>query len=112
MLRTILFPVVVLAVSATLWVSHCSGPEPVIDGAPRVHAPDRPGDPFRVETTVRNQGFGHGEARVTVRLVAKDSTATYQKDESVQLEKGEAARVVVELPAPPGEYEPQVQVEY
>src|SRR5689334_6177664 len=112
MLRTIVLAVVAFALSAVLWVSQCSGPRPIVVGAPRVQAPVQPGDKYTVETTIRNQGKGHGEVHVTVRLISEDSPAVYQQDESVQLQENEEVRSVVEIPAPPGTYDPQVEVEY
>lgn len=112
MVRAIVLPILAFAVAAVLWVGQCSGPQPTVVGAPRVEEPEQPGDRYKVEATVQNGGFGQGEVRVVVRLVEKDSGEAYRKDEPLQLERGETARVVVELPAPPGEYEPEVEVEY
>ena len=112
MLRGIVVPVVVFIVAAGLWVSQCSGPRPSVVGSPRVVAPQQPGDTYKVETTIRNDGPGHGQARVTVRLKDTASGEAYSRDQGVELERGETARVVVELAAPLGSYEPEVEAEY
>jgi hypothetical protein len=111
-LRAMVVPIATFAVLAVLWVTQCSGPRPTVIGAPQVQAPARPGDPLRVQATVRNDGPGHGEVRVTFRLRDPASGEAYQDDETVQLDRGETARVVGEIRAPPGSYEPEVQVEY
>jgi hypothetical protein len=103
---------ILAVVLATLWVSQCSGPKPSVVGSARVEAPQQPGDPYRVEASIRNDGPGHGEARVTFRLIDAGAGAAYQKDEPVELERGETARVVVEIPAPPGDYAADVDVQY
>jgi len=112
MLRAVLMPMAALAVVAVLWVNQCSGPQPHVVGAARLEEPAQRGDPYRVGVTIRNDGKGHGEVRVTARLVDKGSGQDYQRDEPVQLDNGETARVVVEVPAPPGDYDPQVEVKY
>jgi hypothetical protein len=84
----------------------------VVIGSPRVAGPDQPGEPYRVEATIRNAGPGHGEARVTFRLVEAASGEAYQRDEQVQLEPGETASVVVEIAAPPGSYAAKVDAQY
>jgi len=111
MLKTIGLPILAFVVAAVLWVSQCSGPKPMLVGSPQVEPPDQPGDPYRVRTTVRNSGPGHGEVRVTVRLIDSASGEAYQKDDTLQLQPSETARVVVEIPAPPSDYEPDVEVE-
>src|SRR4051794_37840314 len=68
-LRTVLLSIGGFAIVSTLWVLQCSGPQPTTVGAPLVQAPDQPGDPYKVEATVRNDGPGHGEARVLFRLI-------------------------------------------
>ena len=112
MLRSIAFSILGFVAASALWVSQCSGPKPVFIGAPRVDSPQQPGDPYRVEATIRNEGLGHGEARVTFRLVDQASHEAYLKDEPIQLERGETAHVIVEILAPPADYQPRVDVEY
>ena len=112
MLRGTFILLVAFAVAAVLWTTQCSGPRPSVVGAPRVSAPAQTGDPYRVEATIRNTGTGHGEARAVIRLVDVRTREAYQQQTPVQLEPGETARVAVEIPAPPGDYEPEVEVEY
>jgi hypothetical protein len=112
MLRTIVAPVAAFILAAVLWVSQCSGPKPSVVGRPRVAVPEQPGDPYRVEGTIRNDGPGHGEVRVSFRLIDRASGEAYQKDDDVQLERGETARASVEIPAPPADYEAEIEAQY
>ena len=112
MVRSVTLIVLAYGIAAALWVSQCSGPKPVVVGTPDVEAPEQPGYLYRVTAIVRNDGVGHGEAKATFRLLEKSSGQAYQQETSVQLDRGETARVVVEIPAPPGSYEPDVEVEY
>jgi len=57
-------------------------------------------------------GPGHGQIRVRFRLIDDAGDASYQKDEAVELERGETMRVVVEIPAPPATYRSEVEAEY
>jgi hypothetical protein len=111
-LRAVVLPLLLFAVVAVVWVSQCSGPHPSVDGAPRVTAPVQPGDSYKVEAAIRNDGPGHGEARVTIRLIDTASGQAYEKQEPVDLEHGETARVIVEIPAPVADYRPEVEVVY
>jgi hypothetical protein len=112
MVRTVLLPVLGFAIVAGLWVSQCSGPKPtVVDGA-HIEAPEQPGDPYKLNATIRNDGPGHGEVRVTFRLIDAASDAAFQKGEHVQLERNETARVVVEISAPPATYRSEVVADY
>jgi hypothetical protein len=112
MLRITAASIVAFVVAAVLWVSQCSGPKPSVVGQPRVMAPEQPGDPYRVEGTIRNDGPGHGEVRVTFRLVDKSSGEAYQKDDELQLEGRQTARAVVDMPAPPGDYAAEIEAQY
>ncbi len=112
MLRGALLSLIGFAVLATLWVTQCSGPRPVLLGPASLQAPEQPGEAYRVEAAIHNAGIGHGEARATVRLVDVRSNAAYQTQTSVQLEPGETAKIVVDIPAPMADYRPEVQVEY
>src|SRR5215208_4023872 len=103
---------VVFGMVMALWVTQCSGPRPVVVGEPMVRAPDQPGEPYQVEARITNEGPGHGEVRVIVRLENRSTGQAYQKDETLELDRGEDARVVVEINAPPADYAPHVQVEY
>ena len=103
---------VINVVLVGLWINRCSGPRPEVVGAPIVRAPQAPGEPYHVETTVRNLGPGHGEVQLTVRLRDAASGRGYEREETAQLEAGEQVSVVAEIFAPPGTYEPQVEVTY
>jgi hypothetical protein len=111
MVRLFLALVAVSGVTA-LWVSQCSGPRPVIDGAPVVRPPEQDGQPYRVDATIRNAGPGHGEVQVTVSLRDRASGQTYERVDHAQLEAGDQTHVAVEIAAPLADYEPQVHVEY
>ena len=111
-MRVLLGLLVVGAVVVGLWVNQCSGPRPELVGNPTVRAPDRPGDAYHVEATVRNSGPGHGEVQVIFRLRDRATGRLYQRDETAQLDRGEQANVVAEIFAPPAEYEPEVDVQY
>jgi hypothetical protein len=111
-MRVFLVSILAFAAAAPLWVTQCSGPKPVIVGAAQVEAPDQPGDSYKVTATVTNAGSGHGQVRVRFRLINEDADASYQRDESVGLERGETTRVVVEIPAPPATYRSEVEAEY
>jgi hypothetical protein len=111
-MRTILLAIVGIAVAIALWISKCSGPQPVVQGQPTISAPEAPGDPYRVEVAVRNAGPGHGQVEVIVRLLDRAAGRTYQGDEQVDLEAGEENRVVVEIFAPPRTYDVDVDTRY
>jgi hypothetical protein len=99
------------AVMAALWVVNCSGPRPAVADV-RVAAPAGEGEPYRVAAVVRNEGWGHGQVRVTFRLRDRASGQAFQEEAEAQLEAGEVALVVAEIDAPPGDYEPAVEAEY
>ena len=109
-IRALLLFAALLALSA-LWVVNCSGPRPVASD-PHVEAPHRVGDPYHVSALVRNEGPGHGEARVTFRLRDTRTGRVYQQATTVTLEPGESIVVGVDITAPLGRYAPLVEVEY
>jgi hypothetical protein len=98
-------------VAVVLWVRECSGPQPVA-GAPIVRPPEQPGQPYTVQAQVRNQGPGHGEVNVIFRLRERDSGRTYEEDRQAELDRGEEVTVVAQVPAQPGTYDAEVEVEY
>jgi hypothetical protein len=112
MTRVALVGLVMAGVIVGLWVSQCSGPRPELVGAPVLRAPTQPGAGYHVEAVVRNAGPGHGEVQIVARLRDRATGRTYQRDETGQLEAGEQAGIVVEIFAPPADYEPQVEVTY
>jgi hypothetical protein len=106
-----LLPLFAALAAAFLWVTNCSGPQPSVVDV-RVTEPEMPDQPYLVEATVRNRGPGHGQINVVVRLRDMDTGDTFQDERQVQLDVGETARVVAEIMAPAGSYEPEVEVEY
>jgi hypothetical protein len=103
---------VVLAVGVGLaWVRSCSGPDPVVEST-RLIEPSAEGAPYRVEAVVRNRGPGEGQAELTVRLRDRESGRTVEDDKKLQLERGETTLAVVEIKAPRGSYDPQVEASY
>jgi hypothetical protein len=108
-------PVVVLVAgicAVVLWVSQCSGPRAVVDSAPVLRAPEQPGQAYGVDAIIRNTGSGHGEVQVTFTLRDRVTNQTYQRIDRAEIEAGDRIHIAVEIPAPPGDYEPQVQVDY
>lgn len=103
-------PVFVLAL-AVLWVVGCSGPRLEVTDT-RLTAPTSEGAPYCLEATIKNQGWGHGQVNVTVRLRDKATGQTVQDDRKAELRPNETTRVAIELIAPPGAYEPEVEVDY
>jgi hypothetical protein len=108
----ILIGLVAVVCVTALWVSQCSGPSAVVDGQPVVVAPEQPGQPYRVEASIRNTGPGHGEVEVTFSLRDTATGQIYQQIEHAQLEPHSLIRLAVEMPAAPGNYAPSVQVKY
>ncbi len=111
-MRPLLGGGVVGVVLLVLWVTQCSGPRPEVVGSPQLRAPESPGQPYVVDARVRNGGPGHGQVQVTARLRDTATGQAYQRDEQVQLEPGEDARVAIEVQAPLGEYQPDLEVTY
>ena len=106
-----ILPVVALLAVAALWVVNCSGPRPSASD-PKVTAPSAPNQPYRVTARVENDGPGHGEVQVIFRLRDTHTGRVYQQTEMVTLQSGEAVVVGVDISAPPGDYTPEVTVNY
>jgi hypothetical protein len=107
-------PVVLAAIAVAvgvLWVLQCSGPRSEILET-RLVEPGAPGAPYRIEATVHNEGPGHGQVNVILRLRHLQERWTVQEDRQVSIEAGESARVTADLFAPPGPYAPEVELEY
>jgi hypothetical protein len=85
----------------------CAGPR-VSTSDLAVHASPLPGHQ-RVELTLSNRG-GEGEARVTVRLRRSHDGALWTASKEVELEAGARTQVVLDVPAPAGDYLPSVEV--
>ena len=110
MVRLIVLLGLVLAVPV-LWVAQCSGPEPSVTGL-HLSEPSDEKEPYRLEAIIRNDGRGHGQVEVTFRLVDRSSGQTFEDEKKAQLEPKETTRVVAEIQAPPGNYEPMVEALY
>lgn len=106
-----LFPVLLLVVATALWITNCSGPRPVASD-PRVEAPTTPGKPYHVTARVHNDGPGHGQVRVVFQLREIHTGRVYQQTEEVTLQSDETVVVGVDISAPPGDYRPEVSVNY
>lgn len=100
------------AVVIGLWVTHCSGPQPHVVGAPLLRPPAQAGQPYQVEAVVANPGPGQGQVQVTFRLRDRVTGLAYQSQEQADLESGEQVRVVTDISAPEGDYQPEVDVRY
>jgi hypothetical protein len=101
-----------LALGILLSLHGCTGPRPEVTAVQLV-APERKGEPFRVEATIRNRGGGEGEASVDVRLRDRKSGHTYQKQETVELKGHEVTHLSVVIHAPSGaDYEPLAEARY
>jgi hypothetical protein len=111
-MRPYLLGALAFAILIALWISQCSGPHAELAGAPAVRPPQQPGGAYQVEVSVRNVGPGHGEIQAIFRLRERATGRIYQVSESAQLERGEVVSLVVEIFAPPGDYEPQVELNY
>ncbi len=104
-------PIIALLAVAALWVVNCSGPRPSASD-PKVTAPSAPNQPYRVTARVENDGPGHGEVQVIFRLRDTHTGRVCQQTEMVTLQSGEAIVVGVDNNAPPGDYSPEVTVNY
>jgi uncharacterized protein (DUF58 family) len=97
--------------AGALWVTSCTGPKPVVASV-RLEAPPGEDAPYRVEATVRNTWRGHGPVTVVARLRDAAGGRVLERQEEVTLGGGQTVLVVVEIPAPPGSYRPEAEVEY
>jgi hypothetical protein len=100
-----------LTVMASAWVLRCSGPSPSLQDVV-VRPPVSEGEPYRVETTVRNERAGSGEVEVTVRLRDMRTGIVFQGGATAWVEDDETVIVVVTVEAPSGDYEHQAEVDY
>jgi hypothetical protein len=98
-------------VLAVLRVLQCSGPRPTVSQV-SLRPPAQPGLPYEVEAEIHNQWRGHGEVKLTARLRERATDRQYEADHTASLEPNETLRVVIPVSAQPGDYEPQVEVEY
>ena len=105
------FPLLLLLVLPYLWISNCSGPRPSVSNL-QVQPHQTPVGPYVASALVTNNGPGHGEVEVTLRLRDQRSGHAYEQDETVTLDAGEQAVVSAQIDAPPGTYTPEVEVNY
>jgi hypothetical protein len=87
----------------------CWGPRATATGA-RVRPSSRSGF-YRVDARLINAG-GSGQIELTVRLRNKATGSVVTQQQSVDLHPHDRDDVVVELPAPPGDYAVDVGVQY
>jgi hypothetical protein len=103
--------VALFSVAAVLWVMNCSGPRPLVTEV-SVARPSDGSSLHRVAAVLRNQAGGAGEVQVTVRLRDRTTGQTVQRQETVSLTGAEVTRLVLPIEAPPGDYAPEVEVQY
>lgn len=106
-----LVAVIATLIAIALYVSNCSGPQTTATDL-RVLPPHITGGPYRVEAYVHNGGPGHGEVDVIFRLVSKKTGDTVEADDKVSLDAGETSLAWADIEAPPGQYTPQVSIDY
>lgn len=109
--KPMLLLTVLASILTVLWVRNCSGPLPIVAGL-EIVPPGEPNAPYLLRAEVRNEGSGHGEVEVVFRLRDRRTGRTVEHSSSVELEPGEDTLVVGEIAAPPGDYEPEVEVDY
>jgi hypothetical protein len=101
-----------LALLLALPICGCSGPRPEVTKV-RLLPPERKGEPYRIEATIRNRGGGEGEASVDFRLRDRESGQTYQKQETVELKAHEVTHLSAMIHAPSeADYEPIAEARY
>jgi hypothetical protein len=109
--RAALATAALVLVTLALWIANCSGPQPRVSDI-RLQAPAGEGEPYAVQAVVENRGWGEGEVGITARLRDRASGRTLQQDESLHLQKGEVAQVLVLIAAPKADYTPELEAEY
>jgi hypothetical protein len=102
-------PLSAIAIAFTTLILACSGPRATATEG-RVRPSARPGF-YRVETQVVNSG-GSGQVDLTVRLRNRATGRIVTQEQPVDLQPRDRADVVVEIPAPPGDYTAEVSVDY
>jgi len=81
-------------------------------GSPSLTAPAQAGQPYRIEAVIANTGPGQGQVDVMFRFRDLATGQAYQREEQADLQPSEQARIVAEIPAPAGNYQPEVDVRY
>jgi hypothetical protein len=87
----------------------CSGPQATATDA-RVAPSPRDGF-YRVETRLVNSG-GRGQVELLVRLRNNQTGRVVTHQHPVDLQPRDRADVTIEVPAPPGDYAAEVEVQY
>ncbi|MPZ13136.1 MAG: hypothetical protein GEU73_01700 [Chloroflexi bacterium] len=88
-----------------------TGPRPSVADVQLI-APSENTGAYRVEATIQNSWLGHGQVALLVRLRDRATGATVQEDREIDLRGRERTLLVVEVQAPRGEYDAEVDVEY
>ena len=99
-------------VTAMLLLASCTGPR-VAASDVRVTRSARPGM-YRVEATLRNRG-GKGQVTAKVRLragAAAREAGVYTAEQPIDVERDDQVRLVVDVPAPAGDYTATVSIDY
>jgi hypothetical protein len=86
----------------------CAGPRVEVLS---VRAQPPSGGLVRVEVLLRNEG-GRGEVKVTARLRARGTGRTFVASRGLELERHGTLDAIVDVPAPPGQYEVSAAADY
>jgi hypothetical protein len=98
-----------LLVVTLAMVGGCRGPRPSVQNV-KVASEWAPG--FQRVTAVGVNAGGEGQARLKVRLRDARSDLVIESDKQVDLQRHDRVEVVIDVPAPAGEYVPEVEAEY
>lgn len=93
------------------FIAACTGPRPSAS-APVLLTRVHPDDPYRVSLVVQNKASGEGQVDIHVWLHEKNRKETYFSDKKVNLRSHESVHVIVDVPAPPGDYTAEVESKY
>jgi hypothetical protein len=102
-------PRALIAAALAAFAVACSGPHATATDT-RVRPSSRAGF-YRVETRLENAG-GSGQVDVIVHLRNRETGRTVTQQQPVDLQRHDHADVAVEIPAPPGNYDVDVTVQY
>jgi hypothetical protein len=98
-----------LAILAAALVA-CAGPDPAIERVD-VLAPRLPGH-VRVELAVVNRSGGHGQVQIEIRLRDARSRRELAAVRMVEIDGHERLVLIVEIPAPDGDYTAEARALY
>src|SRR5690349_1626522 len=93
------------------WLAECTGLRPVVSDT-RLVPPAVADGPYRVEANVTNDGRGHGEVAVTIKIRDQASGQSFQTDRKLDLDSHETTHIIADIPAPPAAYTPTVEAVY